>query len=986
MSSCEDSSIPPCTRYDYGHNGTSRRGYLLPLLLPHDRVPASSQRSTPSGPSRSGDGAAGTYSSSSVSTSTSDHPLLSHFVGENNDGERDDHARCTTLSPPRPGTKESAAGGSALLEHDGHNDAGGFLGAPTSRSIHRRSYHHPGSVVVNPDHVGGRTMTRKRPQAGRDRDQTALPSSPARPLKRNKITTSTRSCFLGKSPGPVGWKEEHSPYSSSSAAAVDDGGNPSMELCGRRGATTGEKDERRSILLLESTTNDDNEESTGRESTPSVLAEEDETSSRANETIGAPVRNRKFDLMSFYCEDDDSSEINKAFEQGINHSYFMEGMHIYDSPAPITFCLDQIGRDESCSLLVMSLICYNCGLTHSKHSQFYAAAKCFEDSLARLEETEDFRGRDYCFVTPSPLPHIAKRTPLVVLSKTPTIAQQEGTGPLLANWSSGNMCMALEIMVHHNLGHCYYRLRQMALAMEHYEHALSAIQLNTDLPEKHAAAAMHCVGVIRCHVEEPTEALPMLQESLAWFERKCGFVSNEVAIIQNSIGSAHYLSGDFASALAVYTVSKAIREIAFGTGSFQYASVTFNIGMTYHRLGCLDAALSTYTEFLGIAEEIDSSTERPGSFVSDTRDVAIAYTRMGEIMSSRNKLDDSILFFETGLAKTRVAFGRESPEVASILNRLGNLYCEKGGFGTALRYYHEGLAMEEALWGPNHPHIIITLANIAHIFKHIGKFEVALEKFRAVLGLETEALGPNHIELAETYTNIGLMHYRLNRYAPAFDSYQEALRIQHEHFQGKQNLDLASTLNSLGLVAFKLGMSSLAKSCIAHGLRIVKSLMGADSRDVAILWYNIATVSFDTGEPDHLGFRYYREALRIERQILGDDHPDIVLTLVQIGQKCNGTGNIDGALSCFKEALEVERRRGRRHSSAPCNLLTEAKILNLIGNIQLQRGEVADLMLSYAAASRIFERLPESSTDRLAISGYFFYGVSKMFPPCAAMA
>ena len=64
-----------------------------------------------------------------------------------------------------------------------------------------------------------------------------------------------------------------------------------------------------------------------------------------------------------------------------------------------------------------------------------------------------------------------------------------------------------------------------------------------------------------------------------------------------------------------------------------------------------------------------------------------------------------------------------------------------------------------------------------------------------------------------------------------------------------------------------------------HGsLRIRRKILGANHRgDVAILWYNIATIFFEIGEDDE-AMKCYKETLRVERHALGPDHHDVVLS------------------------------------------------------------------------------------------------------------
>ena len=63
-----------------------------------------------------------------------------------------------------------------------------------------------------------------------------------------------------------------------------------------------------------------------------------------------------------------------------------------------------------------------------------------------------------------------------------------------------------------------------------------------------------------------------------------------------------------------------------------------------------------------------------------------------------------------------------------------------------------------------------------------------------------------------------------------------------------------------------------------HGsLRIRCKMVGANHRDIAILWYNIATIFLEVGEDDE-AMNCYKETLCVERHALEPDHHDVVLS------------------------------------------------------------------------------------------------------------
>jgi tetratricopeptide (TPR) repeat protein len=87
-------------------------------------------------------------------------------------------------------------------------------------------------------------------------------------------------------------------------------------------------------------------------------------------------------------------------------------------------------------------------------------------------------------------------------------------------------------------------------------------------------------------------------------------------------------------------------------------------------------------------------------------------------------------------------------------------------------------------------------------------------------------------------------------------------------------------------------------------------------------------------------------------------------------------GESDEALRYFQEALELERSsKGNQH-------LRVGKLLNVIGNICLQKGYIDQMMDCLIEAARICNIHDES----LVVAGFKLYGISKLHPECAKVA
>jgi tetratricopeptide (TPR) repeat protein len=534
-----------------------------------------------------------------------------------------------------------------------------------------------------------------------------------------------------------------------------------------------------------------------------------------------------------------------------------------------------------------------------------------------------------------------------------------------------SLCIVMNL---HSLGYCHYRTGKINQAKDFYQRALATVS-SLNLGTLHLAASVNCVGVTLFNQQQPCDtdlAMDMFVKSLE-LNRSCR-QANVVAVatVLNNIGRIHYLLSDFGKAHNVYEECLRLRRECLGGKSIDVAATAYNLGQTCYRLGRLDDALSNYQEFV----EIMTSEADPPS-----KDVALVYKGIGEIYEDKTDYKMALHFLQKALeVQEACSNGRPSADVAATLNKMGNLSYEMKDFQSAMSHYEEGLRIEQALLEPNHPHMIITVTNIGHIDKQLGAYQKALSAYTKVHHMQRKQYGDDSclLGIAETMSSIGLMEYHLKNYEASFDDYQEALRIRRQNLGSDEHPEIASTLNSIGLVLFKQEIFELAKNCFTESLRIRSKLLGKNHGDVAILWYNIATIHFETGE-DEIAIQMYKETLRVERLARGEDHPDVVLTLQHLGQVHQQLGKTEQAIDYFQEALAIERRR---NEPARRSL---ARILNLLGNVYLQLGRTSNMMECYIEAARIFES-NRVSGETLVIGGYNFYGLSKTNPPCAPVA
>ncbi|KAG7360864.1 tetratricopeptide repeat protein [Nitzschia inconspicua] len=492
-----------------------------------------------------------------------------------------------------------------------------------------------------------------------------------------------------------------------------------------------------------------------------------------------------------------------------------------------------------------------------------------------------------------------------------------------------------EYRIMHNLGFCSYQLEDYASAIEYFQNACRLIPALGMSEHILATKTYSCIGVLFFKLTEPDT------ESALTFFRKCLAIYHyhpttcspkKLATLLNNFGRVFYLKGKWFESINFYQQSLALRRHEMGDASIDVAATLYNLGNSHHKLKNWEQAIACYDEFL-IITEIRLGLR--------TREVAFVHKCKAEILQELKEPDAALRHYDEALKFSKTAFGDDCREVGCILNEAGNLCFEEGRYQEALKYYSWGLHVEKSRRERDESLTLVTLANIAQTHKHLGQTEMALNFYRQVYNIQTRTFGTSMLEIASTLSSIGMLLFQLKHYEEAFDTYQKALEIRRDDHGSDEHAAIASTLNAMGLILFKQG-------------------------------------SLETGD-DEIALQQYEEALRVEKMSLGDEHPDIILTMIHLGQVKQQCGLLNEAIATFEEALCIQR------SQPEGDQMLAARIYNFIGNCLLQKGDILNMMKAFAEASRISLRM-RCFGESLSINGYNLYGLSKLHPECAPAA
>lgn len=234
---------------------------------------------------------------------------------------------------------------------------------------------------------------------------------------------------------------------------------------------------------------------------------------------------------------------------------------------------------------------------------------------------------------------------------------------------------------------------------------------------------------------------------------------------------------------------------------------------------------------------------------------------------------------------------------------------------------------------------VAILHNIGYIQYRNSELEKALGSFNEVLQLSCRMFS-DRLELAATLNCLGVIYFHLNKSdtSRAMENFIKALNIRM-HIITKEDKEVATILNNIGRVHYMKGEYDLALARYLEALRIRRSLLGKDHLDVAATMYNAGQTFYHQGDLDK-ALIYYQEFKRIVVPKLGQSHRDVAIMLKCMAQIHHERGQYEKAILLYEDALNTGWAVLGSHAEV-------ASILNKMGNLYYECGSLSDALDRY---------------------------------------
>ncbi len=396
---------------------------------------------------------------------------------------------------------------------------------------------------------------------------------------------------------------------------------------------------------------------------------------------------------------------------------------------------------------------------------------------------------------------------------------------------------------------------QFARAEAVFREALAARVKRGERGKPASLNALRGLGVSLTGSGQFNSAIPILRETLALQTATSGGETREVALSLNQLGEALTGSAQHQEARDRFAAALAIVQKLSGSDSADAAAALGNLASAEGNLGNHGESIRLNRALLALRKKLSGPKDKL---------VGVTLNNLGFALAAAGDAAGAEAALRESLVIARATSGEGSVQVATTMNNIASVVQSRGRLAEAERIMREALAILTKQRGPTHPESLRTEGNLATIMQEQGKYGEAEAVFRRIYAAQSTALGPAHVETLNALSN------------------------------------LASSLESQGRVGEAEALNRKALTAAAGN---------GQNGQYAILLSNLATAIGNQGRFDE-ALALHRQALTLREKLLGKDHPDVALSLTNIGYILAQKRDYSAADDSLRRAVAIGRKTG----------------------------------------------------------------------------
>ena len=284
--------------------------------------------------------------------------------------------------------------------------------------------------------------------------------------------------------------------------------------------------------------------------------------------------------------------------------------------------------------------------------------------------------------------------------------------------------------------------------------------------------------------------------------------------------------------------------------------------------------------------------------------VAGILTELGKFCQARGALEDAESHFLRALAIKEKLFGSRDESVGELFDRLGNLFEAGGEIVKAGQYYTRALEVREHLLGSEDPEIGNRLNDLVVLYRVYGLFDKAEPLFLRLLHLDDEAEGDTESVEPADLCSLALFYQVQSKYDKCEELYSKALQLVQEKHGEEANPEAAWIHGLFGQFYDEQYLFKKAEGHLLKALQMTEELLGDEHPDI-IVNLDALTRHYRLQQRYAEAMPWAERALAVAEQFYGTQHPYLATALNSFGELLTHSGQAEGAGPIYLAAYEI---------------------------------------------------------------------------------
>jgi tetratricopeptide (TPR) repeat protein len=360
-----------------------------------------------------------------------------------------------------------------------------------------------------------------------------------------------------------------------------------------------------------------------------------------------------------------------------------------------------------------------------------------------------------------------------------------------------------------------------------------------------------------------------------------------------------------------------------------------------------------------LVRELKSAMETHGRFDIRCANVAAA---LGDIYEEEKKYSQALKLHREATTIYTTKLGDHHVTTIDAKVRLGKLFEKMGDHDRAIELYFNVLCMRKAIVGETDACVPDTLAYIASALKRKGKVAQAIKELKRALKLYRASLGDSHPRVTSTVDEISALYIIVGDYVKATAILEEVVKLKAATV-GVNHNDVAKTLLELATAYEAAGENAKALRSLKKCYSIYAIIHGENSEQATMALERIA-LNYKNNADTERSVAAYLGVLRGRKNHLGDAHPIVADTYLQLGIALRENKHADKAMKCMKQALSIYVGEGRDMNDVGMI----AQVMHEMALLHLSKGQLTDALKIFKQELNIRQKMGERELHQVAVT------------------